>query len=106
MLIVLIYQQPGRIRTFIADLMEALLSLPVNHGTVVLGDFNIDQKSQGNVTLLAPLIWQFGFIQQSKFRTCIHWGMQDLAHENNPSANPALCIPTPFSDHFVVLVDI
>lgn len=56
MLIVLIYQQPGRIRTFIADLMEALLSLPVNHGTVVLGDFNIDQKSQGNVTLLAPLL--------------------------------------------------
>ena len=32
--------------------------------------------------------------------------MQYLALGNNLFANPALWIPTPFSDYFVVLVDI
>ena len=38
--IVQIYLPPGRIRTFIADMIEALYSLPVRHQTVMLGDFN------------------------------------------------------------------
>ena len=42
--IVLIYQPPGRIVTFIADLIQALHSLLVHYQTVVLGDSNIDQR--------------------------------------------------------------
>ena len=65
--IVLIYQPPSKIRTFIADLIEALHLLPSHHPTVVLGNFNIDQRSQGDVNLLAPLLQEFDFIQQLKF---------------------------------------
>ena len=41
-LIILIYQPLGSIGTFIADLID---SLPDHHQTVVLSDFNIDQRS-------------------------------------------------------------
>ena len=42
--IVLIYQPPSRIVTFIADLIEALHSLLVHYQTEVLGGSNIDQR--------------------------------------------------------------
>lgn len=59
MLIVLIYWSPVRIRRFIADLIEALHSFLFHHWTVwtvVLGNFNIDQRSQDNVSLFISFI--------------------------------------------------
>ena len=46
------------------------------------------------------------FIQSSKFLTHIHGEILDLLPDNDSSANPALWILTPFSDHFLVLADI
>ena len=81
MLIILIYQTPSKIGTFIADFIETLhtLPLPLHHGTVVLGNFIIDQRSQGNVSLLAQLLQEFSFIQCSRFLTHAHGGIQDIA---------------------------
>ena len=78
-------------------------SLPVHHAMAVLGDFNINQRSQGNVSLLAPLLQQFGFIQKSEVITHIHGGVLDLVLVNKSSAS---WIPTPISNDFVVLADI
>ena len=72
----------------------------------MLGDFNIDQRSQSNVDIIEPLLQQFGFVQCSKFTTHIHGGILDLIFDNDKSAKQASWIPTPFSDHFTVLADI
>lgn len=71
MLKVLIYPPPGRIETFIADLIEALHSLPVHHWTVIMDNFNIDQKFQGSISLLAALLQEFSFIQCNSIATHI-----------------------------------
>ena len=106
MLIVLIYWQPGRIGTFIVDLNEALHSLLVHHQTVLLVDFNIDQRSLGNLGVLAPLLQEYDFIEGSKITTHIDGAILDLLPNNDSSVNPALRIVTPFSDRFIVSADI
>ena len=73
---------------------------------IVLGDFNLDQKSPEHSDCFASLCERFGFIQRSIWSTHIYGGLLDLIFDNDQSKAPAQWIPSPYSDHFVLFIDI
>ena len=104
-LVVLVYCVPGPLGTFINDLIEQLNNLPTRYRTVVIGDFNLDQMLSENIEKFNPLIMQFNFHQRSMYSTHIYGGILDLVFDNNKS-ECVEWIPSPYSDHFVILIQL
>ena len=104
-LIVLVYRTPGPLGTFINDLIEQLRDLPTQHRVIILGDFNADQMLPANEETFVPLIEEFNLKQRSHYSTHIHGGILDLVFDDHNS-EPVSWIPSPYSDHFVLLIQI
>ena len=106
-LIVLVYRPPGVVGDFVANLIAELRLLPTSsYRTLIIGDFNMDQRLSGNEDTFKPLTEEFNFTQRSKFSTHIYGGNLDLVFDNDIDARSAFWIPTPFSDHFILLINI
>ena len=104
-LLILVYRT-GPVRNFVAEFAEELLLLPTNKRTIILGDFNMDQMLSNNVELLQPLVTQFHLHQRVKFSTHIHGGILDIVLDNSDSSEDADWLPCPYSDHFVVIINL
>ena len=106
---VLVYRpQTTPKRTFLHQLFSQLMSLPTSNyeRLIVLGDFNLDQKSPEHRDCFATLIEQFHFIQRSTYSTQKFGGILDLIFDNNQSKKPAEWMPSPFSDHFIMMFEL
>ena len=88
----------------VAD-VERLLELPTGYRTILLGDFNVDQRLEDNRKHFEELMKGFNFFQRSGYSTHIHGGILDLIFDNK-SSNPSTWLPSPFSDHFIIFFDL
>ena len=105
-LVVLVYRPPGAIGAFVASLIAELRLLPTSYRTLIIGDFNLDQRLPGNEDTFKPLIEEFHLTQRSNFSTHIYGGNLDLVFDNDSSDKSVFWIPTPFSDHLILLISI
>lgn len=103
-LLILIYRPPVAIGNFFVHLFEAMSYLPSGKRTIILGDFNLDQRSQSNIDSFNRLLTN-GFTQRSNFSTFIHGGILDLIFDNSKT-NSAAWLPSPYSDHFTLFFDV
>ena len=109
-LIVLLYRPPitcqQQIHNFVDELTFQLQELQVNqYNTILLGDFNLDQMHDPFIDLFHHIRTLFSFTQRSLYSTHIHGGILDLVFHNHRE-EPVEWIPSPYSDHFILIVDI
>lgn len=71
-----------------------------NYRTIVAGDFNLP----GNTNVLDEIFPPSSYHQRSKYSTHIHGGILDLVFDDKKS-EPVDWVPSPFSDHFVIIFD-
>ncbi len=58
-----------------------------------------------HVDLFNGLCTHFSLLQRSNYSTHIHGGILDLVFHNKKQ-DPVEWIPTPYSDHFVLIIDV
>ena len=109
-LVVLIYRPPVTdqqlVNQFIDELKDQLDELDVGmYNTIVLGDFNLDQMHNPYVELFQDICSHFSFVQRSNYSTHIHGGILDLVFQNK-RCQPVDWVPSPYSDHFILIVDV
>ena len=109
-LIVLLYRPPvtnqQQIQYFIEELTDLLAELQIGeYNTIVLGDFNLDQMQDTYVELFNGIRMQFSLAQRSNYSTHIHGGILDLVFHNRKQESVEW-IPSPYSDHFVLTIDV
>ena len=105
-LLILVYRPPGPIDTFIYELIQQLSMLPTDkYRTMVVGDFNLDKLLRENIDRIQPLLAQFNFHQRSEYSTHILGGILDLVFDDVKSESTGW-MPSPYSDHFVILIEI
>jgi len=105
-LLVLVYRHPGPMHTFIQSLIHQLSILPTDkYRVMIVGDFNMDQMLSENVEKLQPLLTRFNLHQRSEYSTHIHGGILDLVLDDKESESIEW-MPSPYSDHFVILIQI
>ena len=83
----IIYRLQGSIGLFINQLSGLLNILPKEHQTLLLGDFNLDQKSPENVKHFGGLFSKFSFHQRSNHSTHIHGGILGLLFDNGSATD-------------------
>ena len=106
---VLVYRpQDASKRVFLHQLLSQLMTLHTGEyeRLIILGDFNLDQKSPEHSDCFAALMEHFDFIQRSTWSTHKFGGMLDLIFDNDKSKKPAEWIPSPYSDHFVLMFEL
>ena len=108
-LIVLLYRPPitdqQQIHNFIDELTYQLGVLEIDqHNTIILGDFNLDQLHHPYVDLFDGICNRFSLTQRSNYSTHIFGGILDLVFHKKKE--PVEWIPSPYSDHFVLIVDV
>ena len=106
-LIVLLYRPPGqtRITEFAQSLMIELAHLRshISEGgyrTIVAGDFNLP----GNSDILDEVFPSTTFYQRSQYSTHSLGGILELVFDDKKS-DPVEWVPSPYSDHFVIMFD-
>ena len=107
-LVIVVYQPPGVPRNvFPYQLLQQLQHLDEVkiYRTVLIGDFNADQILPENVDAYNDFGQRFNFSQRSKYSTHIHGGILDLVFDTKKN-NPVQWMPTPYSDHFVLMIDL
>ena len=109
-LVVLVYRPTittqREIQSFIQELTELLDELHTqDYNTIVLGDFNLDQMLDPNVELFRDICTRFAFTQRSNYSTHIYGGILDLVFHNKKQ-EPVEWVPSPYSDHFVLTIDV
>ena len=107
-LVIVVYQPPGAPRNvFPYQLLQQLerLNEVRTYRTIIVGDFNADQMLHENVIAYADLCQRFNLTQRSTFSTHIHGGILDMVFDTGKS-NPVQWMPTPYSDHFVLIIDL
>ena len=104
-LLVLVYRKPGPLGNFIYELVEQVTELPTENRVLIVGDFNLDQMLPENIEKLNPIIEHFNLNQRSQYSTHIFGGILDIVLDNNNS-DPVYWIPSPYSDHFLLLIEI
>ena len=106
-LIVLLYRPPtSSIPLFLQSLQIDLDQIrqqidSVNYSTVILGDFNLPDNRNDLNEVLPPNI----FYQRSQHPTHIDGNTLDLIFDDRCN-KPAEWMPSPYSDHFTVFVDL
>ena len=58
--------------------MEELSSLPQGYRTIIVGDFNLDQRLQANCDLITLFAQEFNLVLYSKYSTHNEGGILDL----------------------------
>ena len=107
-LVILVYQPPGRPQNvFPYQLLQQLERLDDIQScrTILIGDFNADQLLPENVDAYTDLCQHFNFHQRCHYSTHIHGGILDLVFDTKKN-NPVQWMPTPYSDHFVIMIDL
>ena len=109
-MIVLVYRPPittqQQILNFIEELTYQLNLLQIDqYNTIILGDFNLDQMHDPYVNLFHDICERFSLTQRSNYSTHIYGGILDLVFHNRKQ-EPVQWIPSPYSDHFVLITDI
>ena len=72
----------------------------------MLGDFNLDQRLDINVSRFINMKQEFLLQQKSKFPTHVDGGILDLICDTYLNLNEVQWLPTPFSDHFMLFYTI
>ena len=106
---VLVYRPQGTPkRTFLYQLLCQLMTFQAQkyERLIVLGDFNLDQKSPEHCNCFSTLMEHFDFIQRSTWSTHKFGGILDLIFDNDKLKKPAAWMPSPFSDHFILIFDL
>ena len=107
-LVILVYRPPGGQRDlFLYELLQELSMLEEtqHYRTILLGDFNLDQMLQENVFAFQQLCEYFKFNQRVKYSTHILGGILDLVFDQKRTET-AQWMPSAFSDHFVIIIDL
>lgn len=73
---------------------------------IVLGDFNMNQKSPEHQGCFTDLCIAFKLIQRSNWSTHKYGGILDLVFDSNRSKESVNWMPSPYSDHFVLIIDL
>ena len=106
-LMVLVYRPPKNHKnTFLLKLLQQVERLPRHDydRLIVLGDFNLDQKSD-HEGCFTEFCEYFDFIQRSTWSTHRHGGILDLVFDTDKSKEQVEWMPSPYSDHFVLLIE-
>ena len=103
-ILVIVYRKPGSsIGNFLSILSDELQHLPTGYRTIVVGDFNLDQRLQENIDTINLFSNNFNLSQRkTNFSTHNEGGILDLVFDNNSTTNTVQWQPTPFSDHFIL----
>ena len=72
--------------------------------TLIIGDVNWDQILEERVRTFDTFFAHFNCHQRSHYSTHIHGGILDLVFDDMRS-EPVQWMPSPYSDHFVILID-
>ena len=108
-LVLLVYRpetNQQQVRLFIQELTLQLEELHVqDYNTILLGDFNLDQMLNNNIELFHDICTRYMFTQRSNYSTHIYGGILDLVFHNKKK-EPVEWIPSPYSDHFVLAIDV
>ena len=75
------------------------------YNTIILGDFNLDQMHEPYVELFRDICMDFSLTQRSNYSTHIYGGILDLVFHNKKQ-EPVEWMPSPYSDHFVLAIDV
>ena len=71
----------------------------------MVGDFNLDQMLPENEEKVNPIITELNFHQRSHYSTHILGGILDLVFDNDKTQSVEW-MPSPYSDHFVLLIQV
>ena len=108
-LLVLVYRPPRPIGTFVYELIQEISTLPLaeyrEYRTLIVGDFNLDQMLEENVRMFEQLLTHFNCQQRSHYSTHIRGEILDLVFDDRRSES-VQWMPSPYSDHFVILIDV
>ena len=110
-LLIALYRPGGPIDTFVSDLITTVDSLILNdliygkYRIVILGDFNWDQLLPENIASFIPLCSHYSLHQRSRYSTHNRGGILDLVFDNKKDTDVEWMF-SPFSDHFVLLIDL
>ena len=109
--LVLVYRRPGPLGNFVSTITEMINQLLVddpikeNYRTVILGDFNYDQMLPQHVSSLAPFSNHFNLHQRSNYSTHIKGGILDLVYDDRRDTDVEWMF-SPYSDHFILMVEL
>ena len=109
--LVLVYRRPGPIGNFVDNITQTMDQIlrenPISEEfrTMVIGDFNWDQMLPEHVATLIPFSSRFNLNQRSNYSTHIQGGILDLVFDDKRD-NDVQWMFSPFSDHFVLLIDL
>ena len=112
MLLVLVYFPTGQLvnerRLLLYRLQTQVERLPRDNydRIILLGDFNMDQKSPEHQGCFTDLCIAFNLIQRSNWSTHKYGGILDLVFDSNRAKNFVNWMPSPYSDHFVLIIDL
>ena len=102
----LVYKKPSSSpNEFLNDLISEIEALPPGR-KIVCGDFNIDQLLEGNRVLISNVSNSTGLIQIIDYSTHILGGILDLVFLEGGVPGNYGWLPTIFSDHFLIYLDI
>ena len=109
-MIVLLYRPPITTQqqryNFIEELTYLLGILKIHqYNTIILGDFNLDQMDNSHVDLFHGIRERFSLTQRSNYSTHVYGGILDLVFHNKKK-EPVEWMPSPYSEHFVLVIDI
>ena len=102
LLLVVIYRT-GPLSNFIECLTEDLQCFPSDYRKLIVGDFNLDQLSALNRDIFRTFCDEFNLYQRSNYTTHVQGGILDLVFDSHNDEEVSW-IPSPFSDHFVMLI--
>ena len=75
-------------------------AFPTRLRTIIVGDFNYDQRLQENVDFVNLFFRDYSLVQNTQYSTHNDGGILDLIFDIN--SNTVEWQPTPFSDHFIL----
>ena len=86
----------------LGNLIENLNAFPKTQRVMAVGDFNLDQMLATSVQYFQPLLAEFDLIQCSNYTTQI----LDFVFDNRKAKKDVLWMLSPYSDHFVIFVEL
>ena len=110
-LLVLVYRPDGPMAEFVRNLIECITSIESQidverpHRLLIVGDFNWDQMLPEHVTTFDRIRTSFNCSQRSNYSTHILGGILDLVFDNGKSSDVNWMF-SPYSDHFIILIDL
>ena len=105
-LVIIVYRKPGSIGSFLEDLSQVINEfLPKEYRILLVGDFNLDPMLTENCNKLDSFKETFSFSQRSHYSTYIYGGILDLVFDSSMSESVSW-MPSPYTDHFVLLVQL